>query len=677
MERRTVRTMCPMNCHPTLCGMQVTLDHDTVVDISGDPENPDSQGFLCLRGRTAKEILDNPRRLLYPQIRVDRSSNEWRQISWNDALAHIATRLRNVAPEAFGIWLGHGDLATNYGTRLGGLLSRRFAHLYGANWWHPAMVCWGLGGFGLGLTGVLDVNTKEDLGAHADLVILWGASVASQPNTLPHLRRARARGAKTIAIDVRENETTARADDVLLLKPRSDAALALSLMHVLIERGLIDATFIAEHTIGFDALKTHVAQFTPEWGSRQTGLPAERIVWLAEQYGSTPRAMIVLGGSSMHKHEHGWMGPRAIACLPALTGKLGRPGTGFGPRHGANPSGVSLNTLVPDTKDQCADRIPDQMPAMLEAFGRGDINVLLMSGTNMMSSFADTNTLAEGLEQIDLIVCHDLFENDTIRAFADVVLPGTAWLEQLGCKMTNTHLYLMDQFLPPPGETHSLSGLLRDLAGRLSVDDFFPWENDAGLIDAVLAHPSLDGASVERLREAEGILPLPISHHAYPNRAFPTPSGKIEFVSNQARQLGCSALPDFAPDTHSDYPLRLTYGRTLTHFHGFYDHGDALPTLRKRRERPTLWISERDADDRGIRHGDRIAIHNARGEFGAVARVTEQIGPGVVWIRDGWFGLNALSSSQRAIPDCATTLFPFGTGQAAYHADVDVRSAEE
>ncbi|MCH9670586.1 MAG: molybdopterin-dependent oxidoreductase, partial [Gammaproteobacteria bacterium] len=111
---------------------------------------------------------------------------------------------------------------------------------------------------------------------------------------------------------------------------------------------------------------------------------------------------------------------------------------------------------------------------------------MLLTGTNMISSFANASRLAAGLSNVDLIVCHDLFSNATIRAHADIVLPATAWLEQLGCKMTHTHLYLMDKMLPAPSQCHSLSEVLQGLGEHLDVADFFPWPNDEAFIDSVI-----------------------------------------------------------------------------------------------------------------------------------------------------------------------------------------------
>src|ERR671937_488805 len=268
--------MCPMNCHPTLCGMLVDVEDGRVIRVSGDVNNPDRRGFLCVRGQASPEILDNPRRLLYPMVRSTRRS-PWRRATWDEVLDRITAAMRAAGREAVATWPGHGIFANNYGTRIHSHLLRRFSNLYGCQWWSPAIICWALGGFGLGLTGLLEPNTKEDMGAHANFIVLWGANLASQPNTARHLTAARRRGARVVV---------------------------------------------------------HLESHTPAWAAPITGIAAERIVALAHRYATTRPAMIVVGGSSMHKASNGWHAARAIACLPALTGQVGVDGGGLGPRPG-------------------------------------------------------------------------------------------------------------------------------------------------------------------------------------------------------------------------------------------------------------------------------------------------------------------------------------------------------
>jgi anaerobic selenocysteine-containing dehydrogenase len=324
--------------------MLVDTENGRLVGVRGDKENPDSQGFLCVRGQASREIIDNPQRLLYPLIRDQRTDDAWRRASWDEALNLITNRMRAVGREAVGVWSGHGSASTNYGTRIYGNLLRRFANFYGCQWWSPTMICWGLGAFGLGVTGVLETNTKEDMGQHAQCILLWGANLASQPNTARHLVAAKRRGAYVVTIDVRQTEAVAQSDDVVLLRPGTDAALALAMMHVIISEKIYHEKFVARHTVGIDKLAAHVRQYTPAWAAEVTGIAADRIVALARRYAATQPAMIVIGGSSMHKGTNSWQAGRAISCLPALTGNLGIPGGGFGPRHGSSAHGQASVT---------------------------------------------------------------------------------------------------------------------------------------------------------------------------------------------------------------------------------------------------------------------------------------------------------------------------------------------
>src|SRR5262245_21305766 len=402
---RVVRTMCPMNCHPTFCGMLVEVEGGKLKSLGGDKDNPDSQGFLCVRGRSTSEIFGNPKRLLYPQIRNDRSTDDWRRASWDEALDFVAKRMRAAGPEAVGLWAGHGGFTA--GSTKTVQLMQRFANMYGCQNWHPAMICWGLGGFGVGLSGALKVNTKEDMAENSNMIVLWGSNIASQPNTARHIVSARRRGAKVITVDVRRTEAAAQSDEVLLIRPGSDAALALAVMHVIVTEKLYDPAFVGAHTIGFEELSSHVLPFTPAWAAAETGLEENQIASFARAYASTRPAMILIGGSSMHKSANGWHAARAISCLPALTGNFGIAGGGLGPRHGAHSAAMSnLNVGVARVP---GDYVANQMPDIAKALSDGQFKVLLLLGTNMLSSFADAGEISHGLDKTGLVVCVDLF----------------------------------------------------------------------------------------------------------------------------------------------------------------------------------------------------------------------------------------------------------------------------
>ncbi len=677
VNKRQVTTMCPMNCLPTQCGMTVEVENNKLLTLKGDEHNPDSRGFLCIRGRATREIFDNPKRLLSPLRRVGaRGDDRWEACSWDDAYAMIVDAVKQTQPERVGLWRGHGIGTTGV---LPTLVSR-FGLVSGFQQWASAIVCWAMGGYGLGLTGVLETSTKEDMAANARTILFWGSTLASQPGIAPHLIEARKRGAYVVHIDTRRTEMSRHADEVILLQPGSDSALALAIAHVIIQEGLTDQAFIDTYTLGFAEFSKHISLYTPAWAAAITGVEPERIRDLARRYANDTPSMIVLGGSSMFKHQHGWEASRAIACLPALIGQLGFAGAGMGPRHGASTHSEGYANVLPVVDRPAEKFIPSHMTTIIEALKDGQIDVLLLLGSNILSSFASANEIAQGLERIKLIVSYDLFMNATSRRFADLILPGTAWLEDIGLKQTATHIYFMEQALQPAGECRTLSTILRQLADRLDITNFFPWQDDEDYINALLSSQRTESGAaltVDELRRRGGYWQKNnLSHVAYPERSFHTPSKKIEFWSERARQVGLSALPSYTVPELEGYPLRFCQGRTLTAFHAFFDEGQALPTLARANTGPELWIHPQDAQPRSIQSGSPIVIANGRGQFEARAHVTDDVLQGVVWMRDGWAGVNCVTSGAPVVSLSANDLVPgIPGGQATYDAWVDVQVA--
>jgi anaerobic selenocysteine-containing dehydrogenase len=277
-----------------------------------------------------------------------------------------------------------------------------------------------------------------------------------------------------------------------------------------------------------------------------------------------------------------------------------------------------------------------------------------------------------------LIVAYDLFMNESTRRCADLVLPATAWLEDIGLKQTGTHIYLMERALTPEGECRTLSTILRDLAERLDLANFFPWQDDEDYINALLAAQKTETGeplTVAELRKRGGYWQKNgLAHVSYRAGKFQTPSGKIEFWSERARQVGLSPLPSYTAPEGEAYPLRFCQGRTLTAFHAFFDEGQALPTLAKANTEPLLWIHPRDAQKRNIANGAAIVIANERGQFEAKAHVTDDVVQGAVWMRDGWSGINRVTSNNQIIPLVANDIVPgIPGGQATYDAWVEVQ----
>jgi anaerobic selenocysteine-containing dehydrogenase len=275
------------------------------------------------------------------------------------------------------------------------------------------------------------------------------------------------------------------------------------------------------------------------------------------------------------------------------------------------------------------------MPSIAHALEEGRIDVLLLLGTNTLSSFADAGAMERGLARTGLVVALDIFSSETIRRAADIVLPGTVWLEELGIKDTATHVYLMERALPAAGEARPVIEVLRELAVRLAVPGFFPWADVEGYVDAWLApQRGAEGEplTVARLRTSEGRAERAgLSHVAYPDRRFHTPS-----------------------------------------------QGRALPALARLEREPELWVHPLDAADRALGDGADAMVFNDGGELRVRVRVTEDVRPGVVWLRDGWFGLNHLTSGAGALDAAQVDLVDAARipgGQSAFEARVELRAA--
>ena len=267
------------------------------------------------------------------------------------------------------------------------------------------------------------------------------------------------------------------------------------------------------------------------------------------------------------------------------------------------------------------------MPRITEALETGRVRALLLFGTDMLSSFADSRPPSRpALARQDLVVSYDLFLNDTARRFADVVLPGTSWLEELGCKATNTHLYLMEPALPPAGrDAHRRVGAARARAaarrrrllpvgGRGGAHRRDP--RSSGHRPRHRGGPARGGRHARAPRLARGAIPI---WHS-PRRPARSSSTRRARQASACRRCRCTRT---CPPAR--FPLMLRQGRTLAHFHGFYDHGRALPSLAALEPEPVLWISPADAAARGVADGAAIRMFNERGEMRARARVTDRV----------------------------------------------------
>jgi anaerobic selenocysteine-containing dehydrogenase len=538
----------------------------------------------------------------------------------------------------------------------GSSMDRRLFHRIGASLLDRT-ICSMAGTVGMRMTVGANIGADPEGMPESDLVLLWGTNtLTANPHLWPFVLRARERGAPVIAIDPIRTRTAAQCDEWIAIRPGTDAALALGMMHVLLDRGLQDDEFIARHTLGFDALRERVREYPPERVSAITGIPVETIVSLGERYGRA-RAAFIRVNYGLQRHRGGGMAVRTIACLPALTGHWRRAGGGVQLSSSANfmfnRAALERPDLTP--RDGTAVRtinmirLGEALTTPDAGVGGPPVRALVVYNSNPASVAPDRNAVLQGLKRDDLFtVVLEHFQTDTAD-YADIVLPATTQLEHWDVHLSYGHHYvtLNQPSISPLGEALPNSEIFRRLAARMGLDDDCFRDDDVTLIEQALASTSqkLAGVTFERLRERGWVrLNVPAPYLPYVDGGFPTPSGKCEFYSARMAAEGLDPLPAFTPpyEFPEDVPaLAARYPLTLVSSpaHQFLNSTFVnIEPLRRAAREPECLLHPDDAERRGIAPGARVVVHNDRGAFTAVARVEAAIRPGVVWAPSVWWG---------------------------------------
>ena len=638
MERK-VRGICPHDC-PDTCAFITTVRNGKAVAIQGDPEHPITRGFLCVKLNRYLEWVYNPRRVLYPHKRIGpKGAGRFERISWDEALSLIAARLRDIlkryGPEAVMPYSYSGTLGLlNYGS-----MDRRFFHRLGATRIERT-ICSAAGKEGFVATvGTTMGPDPEDI-PEARFIIVWGSNtITSNAHYWPLIQQARRRGAKLVVIDPRRTRTAALADVHIPVRPGTDAALALAMMHVIIGEGLYDAEYVARYALGFEKLRERVARFSPSKAAEITGVPAEDIYALARLYARTPRALIRLN-YGIQRHTNGGMTVRTIACLPGLTGAWRYPGCG-----------ALLSTSGAFALNGDALKRPDLLtgnPRTVNMIKLGwaltelddpPVMALFVYNSDPVNTAPNREKVLRGLMREDLfVVVHDIFFTDTAR-YADVLLPATTQLERLDIHTSYGHYYLGLNLpaIEPVGESVSNTEFFRRLAKAMGFEEECFSDSDEDLVAQALdsSHPYLSGITRERL-EQEGWVRLNLPRPFVPFAdGFPTPSGKLEFYSERMAAQGLDPLPDYVP--LPDEPGSLVFLTPSAH-HFLNASFGAVDSLREKEGRPVLIINPEDAQARGIAEGDLVRVWNERGECYLWAHVSEEALPGVVISPSVWWG---------------------------------------
>ena len=332
-----VRGACPHDC-PVTCATLVTVRDGEAIRIQGDSEHPFTAGFLCAKVNRYLERTYHRDRLTHPLRRVGpKGEGRFEQVSWEVALSEIARRLAEIAnsPDGPQAILPYSYAGT-MGLLQGSSVDRRFFHALGASRLDRT-ICATAGRVGMMMTVGANIGADGEGVPECDLVLLWGTNtLTSNPHLWPHILKARERGAHVVAIDPVRSRTAEQCDEWLGIRPGTDAALALAIMHVLFAEGMQDDDYLARYTLGADELRERVQEWSPERAAPITGLDASTIRDLARRYGRARSAFVRIN-YGLQRHAGGGMAVRTIACLPAVTGHWRHPGGGAAAEHPLHP----------------------------------------------------------------------------------------------------------------------------------------------------------------------------------------------------------------------------------------------------------------------------------------------------------------------------------------------------
>ncbi len=648
---RIVSGACPHDC-PDACATLVTVEHGRATRIQGDPDHPFTQGFLCAKVNRYLERTYHRDRLVTPLRRVGpKGRGEFEAASWDEALDAIAGRLNEIARSTHG---PQAILPYSYAGTMGYVQSasmdRRFFHLLGASKLDRT-VCSTAGSVGMQMTVGANIGADGEGMPQSDLVLLWGTNtLTSNPHLWPFVRKARDNGARIIAIDPIKTRTADQCDEWLGIRPGTDAALALAMMHVLFAEGLQDDDYITRFTLGADALRERVKEYAPSRVAGITGLREEAIVELAQRYGRAKAAFLRIN-YGLQRHAGGGMAVRTIACLPAVTGHWRRAGGGVQLSTSANfqfnKQALERPELSPAVRTINMIRLGEALTRADAGVGGPPVQALVVYNSNPAAIAPDRSAVVRGLAREDLFtVVLEHFQTDTAD-WADWVLPATTQLEHWDIHFSYGHHYpsLNRPAIAPMGEAKPNSEIFRLLAGRMGMDHPALKDDDLTIIRQALdtQHEKMQGVTFDALMEKGWVrLNVPTPYLPFAGGAFLTPSGKCEFYSERLKAMGLDPLPTFTPpyefpenvpELAKKYPLTLISSPRHEFLNSSFVNVESL----RRNAEPEVVLHARDAERRGIAAGMRVVVENDRGHFTGLARVGEHLREGVVWAPSVWW----------------------------------------
>ena len=710
---RIVHTVCSHDC-PDSCGVLVTVNAEgRAVKVQGDPAHPVTQGFLC--GKVAKYLgrVYAPDRILYPlrrragvakgPLERGREHLAFERVGWDEALDAIAARLKQIADE-FG---PESILPYSYAGTIGvlgyGSMDRRFFARLGASQLDRT-ICSEAGGDAWNTVYGNKLGTPTEDFRLARLIVAWGANIhGNSVHLWPQIEQARRAGARLVVIDPYRTRTAALADWHIAIRPGTDSALALGMMHVILRDGLEDRAYIAEMTTGIGQLAERAREYTPERVAAWTGMTAGEVEQLAREYATTRPAAIRLN-YGVQRAENGGAASRAIAMLPALTGAWKQRGGGA---QLSTSGGFQWNSEAVERPDLALASPLGRLGRTvnmcrlghaLNELGQVDdqsgppVQALFVYNSNPVAVAPNQNAVRRGLLRPEMFtVVHDLFFNDTTD-YADYILPATTFLEHTDVQGAYGHYFvqLSQKAIEPLGEAWPNVRLFGELARRMGFTESCFGDSTGEMIRQALAIGA-DGRStnrgMEHIRyedlEAKGHIPLsfwrePETMPFLPNSSelLPTPSGKVEFYSEALAAAGLDPLPAFVPAAESRwseaarrYPLEFLPRKADNYMNSTFANLEG----HRRMEAAAcqrLEMHPADAAARQLAEGDRVKVFNDRGAVELTAKMNPSLPRGVVTARMDWAKLSPDGNNVNALT--SERLTDLGAGATFYSTLVEV-----
>jgi anaerobic selenocysteine-containing dehydrogenase len=653
------KSVCALDC-PDTCALVVTIDDQgRASKLSGDVSHPFTRGFLCAKVTKYLDRQYHPERLLYPLRRTGaKGEGRFERISWDAALDEIAQRLGQISQEHGPESILPYSYAGTMGLLNGSGMDRRFFHRLGASRLDRT-ICSSAGGAALELSQGIKLGMPPEQFAQSKLIIAWGANIlGTNVHLWPEIVSARRNGAKFYVIDPVKNRTGRLADKHFAIHPGSDLALALGLAHVILRDKLEDSDYLAQHTNGFDQMRSLVSAYPPTRVASLTGISADEIELLAREYATTKPAAIRVN-YGVQRTDRGGSAVRAIAALPVLTGAWQTAGGGL---QLTTSGAFQLNTKAlerPDLQELSPlgryARVVNmsQLGHALLELNHPPVKAMLVYNSNPAAIAPDQTKVTQGLRREDLFtVVLEQLQTDTAD-FADIVLPVTTFLEHTDLYRAYGHYYLQlaRPALPASGEAKSNVEIFGLLARRMGFIEPCFDDSEDDMIRSLLDTSSefLKGITLERLDREHSIELKRAGATPFAQGGFQTPSGKFEFGAAELvytapveSRLGDSALVQ-------KFPLELISGKNDDSMNSTFGYRTDV-----NRQTARLSMHAADAAQRGIINGSAVRAFNERGACYFTVEINDDVPTGVLRARSvGWrrgakgqLGINHLTSER-------------------------------